>query len=158
MGNHVLKQVVKIFSIFFTLLTLGATAGLSSDLPACPSSGYFDNCFGTKFLSGDKYTGEFQDNKRHGYGTYTFQSGESYTGYWENDLRNGFGTNIFDSGEKYTGMFKNNLRHGFGINYFPSGETFEGWHENGLKNGIGIISFAGKYKGHKYIGYNLNDD
>ena len=158
MGNHVLKQVVKIFSIFFTLLTLGATAGLSSDLPACPSSGYLDNCFGTLILSGDKYTGEFRDNKRHGYGTYTFLSGESYTGYWENDMRNGFGTNIFNTGEKYNGMYKNNLRHGFGVNYFPSGETFEGWYKNDRKNGIGIVTFSGDYKGDKYIGYNLNDD
>ena len=153
-----MKRVVRIFGIFATTLILGTTVGFTSDLPDCPTSGYFNNCFGTLNYSGDKYTGEFQDNKRHGYGTYTFLSGERYTGYWENDMRNGFGTNIFNSGEKYNGMYKDNLRHGFGVNYFPNGETFEGWYQNDLKTGIGIITFGDDHKGDKYIGYHLNDD
>tara|TARA_B100001094_G_scaffold157188_1_gene152167 strand:- start:6 stop:245 length:240 start_codon:yes stop_codon:yes gene_type:complete len=45
--------------------------GFASDLPQCPSSGVFHNCFGTwTSEDGDKYVGEIKDGKRHGQGTY----------------------------------------------------------------------------------------
>ncbi len=40
------------------------SAYAQSKLPACPSYGYFHNCFGTHTLaSGSKYIGEFKDGK-----------------------------------------------------------------------------------------------
>ena len=46
----------------------------ASDLPPCPSKGPFHDCFGTYVWiagsnKGDKYVGEFKDNKMHEYGT-----------------------------------------------------------------------------------------
>ena len=46
----------------------------ASDLPSCPSKGFYHDCFGTYVLvteskKGDKYVGEFNDNKMHGYKT-----------------------------------------------------------------------------------------
>ena len=46
-------------------------------------------------LSGDKYVGEFKDNKRNGQGTYTCDDGTVYKGIWENDH--------FIGDEKYLG-------------------------------------------------------
>ena len=78
-------------------LMLSATASFA--LPACPSSGYWHNCFGTfTFLSGNKYVGEYKDNKRNGQGTYTFASGGKYVGEWKDGKRNGQGKLTYASG------------------------------------------------------------
>jgi hypothetical protein len=52
------------------------------------------NGFGyTEYQSGDKYVGDFKDNKQHGQGTYThMRSGNKYVGEHKNDKRNGQGT------------------------------------------------------------------
>ena len=71
--------------IAFLLLSL---AGSAYALPNCPSdeSVRWHNCFGTlTFASGDKYVGEYKDDKYHGYGTYTFADGSKYKGYYMND-------------------------------------------------------------------------
>jgi hypothetical protein len=36
-------------------------------------------------LKGDKYVGEFKDNRRNGKGTYTSNNGKIYQGLWKND-------------------------------------------------------------------------
>lgn len=69
-------------------LVCGAGAAFSSNLPPCPSSGYFHNCFGT--LSGGmgfayEYVGEFKNNKRHGKGTYTHANGTIKKGTWKDN-------------------------------------------------------------------------
>ena len=63
---------------------------ITAALPPCPTSGYFDNCFGTAaYEDGDKYVGEYKDDKRHGHGTYIFGPGEfegdKYVGEWKDD-------------------------------------------------------------------------
>ncbi|MDA8818133.1 hypothetical protein N9N27_05025, partial [Planktomarina sp.] len=63
---------------------LSATASFA--LPACPSdqTKRYHNCFGTYTLAnGDKYVGEFKDDKRNGQGTYTYASGDNYIGGWK---------------------------------------------------------------------------
>ena len=51
---------------------------VASDLPPCPSSGYFHNCFGTKtYADGNKYVGEFKDNEFNGQGTYSYANGDA---------------------------------------------------------------------------------
>ena len=53
-------------------------------LPACPSSGYFHNCFGTyTFANGNKYVGEYKDNKKNGQGTLTYADGTIEEGIWK---------------------------------------------------------------------------
>ena len=86
----------KLFLISVALM-LSATASLA--LPACPASGYKHNCFGTyTFASGNKYVGEYKDNKRNGQGTYTFASGGKYVGEWKDGKRNGQGKLTYASG------------------------------------------------------------
>ena len=55
----------------------------ASDLPACPSdtSAYWNNCFGTyTYDNGDKYVGEYKDDKRNGQGTYTHGPNSKWAG------------------------------------------------------------------------------
>ena len=130
-----MKQAVRVFSVLSIALLFCVTAGFTSDLPNCSSSGYRHNCFATVNFSGDTYKGEFQENKRHG-----------------------FGTNTFKNGEKYIGEFKNGFRGGFGSYYFTNGEVYEGYWRNDQKNGLGVTLFADEYKGDKYIGYHHNND
>ena len=63
----------------------GSVGGVfASDLPRCPSSGYFDKCFGTwTFEDGDKYVGEWKDDKYHGQGTYAYADGTVEEGIWK---------------------------------------------------------------------------
>ena len=37
--------------------------------------------------------GEWQDDKAHGFGTYTHMDGAKYVGYWREDKQDGHGTN-----------------------------------------------------------------
>jgi len=130
-------------------------AVVASDLPACPSSGYFHNCFGTYTYSdgskyvgewkdgnlngqgtltygpnskwaGDKYVGEFKDDKRHGQGTYTHSNGEKYVGGWKDNKRHGQGTYTYRNGDKYVGEFKDGKFNGEGIKTYVNGRIEEG--------------------------------
>ena len=52
-------------------------------LPQCPSDTKvtWTNCVGTiTFANGDKYVGEYRDNKKTGQGTYTWNNGDKYVG------------------------------------------------------------------------------
>lgn len=44
-----------------------------------------------KFPNNEYYDGEFQLNKRNGYGRYVYQDHSEYFGQWKDDLRNGKG-------------------------------------------------------------------
>ena len=58
-----------------------------SALPDCPTdqSLSFHNCFGTFIFDGQKYVGEWKDDKQHGQGTHTFSDGYKWKGYFMND-------------------------------------------------------------------------
>ena len=73
--------------IFSGILALSLSGGLYA-LPDCPSdtSARWHNCFGTYISSeGDKYVGEWKEDKQHGQGTYTFANGTLARGYYMND-------------------------------------------------------------------------
>ena len=61
----------------YALKTLVFSHVFASELPKCPPDGPYHNCFGTYIWvsgikKGDKYIGEFRNNKFHGTGTYYF--------------------------------------------------------------------------------------
>jgi hypothetical protein len=39
----------------------------------------------------DKYEGSFVDNKKEGYGIYTWKSGHLYKGHYKANMRHGYG-------------------------------------------------------------------
>lgn len=64
-----------------------------------------------RWPDGDRYDGEFADDRRHGTGDYTWsptgpRSGERYVGSYRNDLRHGDGTYLWGSGDVYSGPWR----------------------------------------------------
>ena len=135
----------------------------ASDLPPCPSKGPYHDCFGTyvwvtESKKGDKYVGEFKDNKMHGYGTlirapgtgFVF-SGDKYIGQWKNGAKHGQGTYIWSDGDKYEGQWRGTrlggVAEGNGIFTWKDGPVYTGQFsrkgpgENG-KHGKGKIVFT----------------
>ena len=149
--------------VWFQLLTLFGAVGalLASDLPTCPSSGYFHNCFGTYTFApdtewaGDKYVGEFRNNAFHGQGTYHYASGDKYIGGYKDGKPDGQGTMGFASGDKYVGEYKDGKRNGHGTYTFASGDKYVGEYLNGKYHGQGIYTFA---DGEKYVGEYKNGE
>ena len=114
----------------------------ASDLPPCPSKGPYHDCFGTyvwvtESKKGDKYVGEFKDNKMHGYGTlirapgtgFVF-SGDKYIGQWKNGAKHVQGTYIWSDGDKYEGQWRGTrlggVAEGNGIFTWKDGPVYTG--------------------------------
>ena len=122
----------------------------ASGLPACPSNpdAYWHNCFGTyTSVNGNKYVGEYIDNKRNGQGTYTWADGDKYVGEYKNGKRHGNGTFIYGpksewAGDKYVGEFKDGKRYGQGTYTWANGEKDVGEFKNGVLDGFAIRYFA----------------
>ena len=84
---------------------LSATASFA--LPACPTSGYFNNCFGTyTWPHGEKYVGEWKENKTNGQGVRTYANGAKYVGEYKDGKKNGQGTYTYASGTVQEGIWK----------------------------------------------------
>jgi len=152
-----MKQLTTLISALF-FLVIGASQVWA--LPACPSSGYFDNCYGTYVWdSGQKYVGEWQNNKHHGQGTVTFVSGNKYVGDFKDGKRHGQGTNTYASGSKYVGEHKDDKRHGQGTYTYANGDKYVGEFENDNFHGQGTYTYAdgskkvGTFENGKLNGY-----
>lgn len=136
----------------------------ASDLPPCPPDGPYHNCYGTYIWvsghkKGDKYIGEFRNNKIHGQGIYNFASGNKYVGEYKNSKKHWKGTfTFFVTGNKYVGEYKNGKRHGKGTFTFATGDKYVGKFKNGKFNGQGTFTYKsgakyiGKFKNEKYHG------
>ena len=148
--------------LLFIILILFASNALASSLPNCPSdqSKRYHNCFGTiNFNNGDKYVGEWKDNKSHGQGTFTWGkdtewAGEKYVGEFKDNKRHGQGTYTYANGDKYVGEFKDGKCHGqgtytFGINSEWAGDKYVGEHKDNEFHGQGTYTYA---SGDKYVG------
>jgi len=105
-----------------------------SSLPPCPRDRnvFWTNCFGTyTFANGDKYVGEFKENKYHGQGTFTHANGDKYVGGYKEDERSGQGAYTFADGSREIGEYKNDDLNGVGIRYDAKGQiTGSGNFEN----------------------------
>jgi len=149
--------------IAILLLSLASSAYA---LPNCPSdqNQRYDNCFGTYIFgqnsdwAGDKYVGEWKDDKYHGYGIYTYTKGDKYVGEYKDNKRHGQGTYTYADGTKYVGEHKDGKYHGQGTytwNTAPNkGDKYVGEYKDGKQNGYGTYTYAG---GRKDSGYYLND-
>lgn len=90
-----------------------------------------------RFMNGDSYKGDYQNNRFDGFGTYSWKQGEAtYEGSFKNGLRHGKGK--WSSGEtKYSGSYAEGLKEGYGELYFPSGNFYKGNFVNDKREGYG---------------------
>jgi hypothetical protein len=90
----------------------------------------------------------------HGQGTYTLANGEKYVGEYENDKRHGQGAFTWTNGDKYVGEYKDGKEHGQGTYTEPSGSKYVGQFKNGEMHGQATCTSA---DGAKYVGEWKND-
>ena len=103
------------------------------------------------------YSGEWYNNVRHGYGVEEIPSKDGtqrYEGEWKEDKRCGFGKILYDNGDRYEGEWLDNLRHGQGKFYYTNGNFYEGGWLSNKKEGVGTYIFA---NGTRYDGELKND-
>lgn len=82
--------------------------------------------------NGDRYEGNFVNNKMSGRGVlYSKNRKFRYEGYFSNDDFNGQGVYYHDDGWRHEGVFKNGQPHGEGTHYNAKGKAKKGIWENG---------------------------
>ena len=81
--------------------------------------------------NGDKYNGNWKNQKPHGLGTFKWVNGTKYIGDWEFGIQNGQGTVTWANGDKYIGGRKNGKADGQGTFIFANGITQSGEWKNG---------------------------
>ncbi|XP_025897618.1 MORN repeat-containing protein 3 [Nothoprocta perdicaria] len=100
-------------------------------------------------VNGDQYTGEWQDNLKHGKGTQLWKrTGAIYKGDWKFGKRDGYGSySVPDPVTKeykkvYTGWWKNDKKCGYGTTFYPGGEYYEGEWSGGQRSGWGRMYYG----------------
>ena len=90
------------------------------------------------YKNGDKYDGNWKENKREGKGVFFHnETGEVYKGNFSNNKPNGMGIYYYKNGDRYEGMFKDGKKHGEGTIFFKNGGRYKGEFKNNLKHGKG---------------------
>jgi S1-C subfamily serine protease len=145
MSNFSIKICLVIAVLF------GSVGGaFASELPPCPLSGIFHNCFGTyTFNNGDKYVGEWRDDKRNGKGTDTYANGDKYVGESKDDKQNGQGTYTYADGNRYVGEFKDGKQNGQGTLTYANGNRYVGEYKDDKRTGQGTFTWV---DGERYVG------
>ncbi|XP_059213297.1 MORN repeat-containing protein 3 isoform X1 [Centropristis striata] len=116
---------------------------------------------GTVFsVNGNEYTGEWQDNKKHGNGTQVWKYGAIYNGEWKYGKRDGDGTysvlvpETKQYARKYCGGWKNGKKHGYGKYFYNNSAVYEGEWSEDLRSGWGRMCHE---SGDIYEGEWMND-
>ena len=93
---------------------------------------------------GGMYKGELVSSLRHGKGKMVYdmepRAGGVYQGDWVDDVRSGFGTYSGADGGVYTGEWKLNKNHGMGKAIFPSGDSIVGEFYDHFPHGLATFT------------------
>ncbi|XP_061783068.1 MORN repeat-containing protein 3 [Nerophis lumbriciformis] len=97
-------------------------------------------------VNGDEYTGEWLDNKKHGWGTQVWKKlGTIYNGEWKCGKRDGYGTysvaNTKVYAKKYCGEWRNGIKHGHGTYFYDNSAVYEGEWSEDRRSGWGRMLF-----------------
>mmetsp|Transcript_10531 Transcript_10531/g.28830 ORF Transcript_10531/g.28830 Transcript_10531/m.28830 type:complete len:247 (+) Transcript_10531:170-910(+) len=117
------------------------------------------------WTSGERYQGEWFDNKRQGKGTVIYKNNDKYEGEWAYGLRHGLGTLwIYKNGKyivRYNGEWSEDAPTGHGTVFEDNGDTYEGDFLYGQKHGRGRAVYGGRpidgFGGDVYEGHFEND-
>ncbi len=83
-----------------------------------------------QYSDGGRYEGFFQNEVRHGEGTYWYTDGKKFVGEWAAGDRFR-GTLTYRDGSTYEGWFRAGVKHGFGVQTFSNGNQAKGyWRDN----------------------------
>ena len=150
----------RILFIFWSLFTLSTSSTMSWALPICPPSPPFHNCYGTFIWDdGNKYVGEWKNNKTHGKGTKTFSDGGEYIGEYKNNKQHGQGTMTWSNGTVFIGNWIDHKRDGTGLTIWANGSKYVGEYKDDKMNGQGIYTYpsgkkdVGEWKNNQLNGY-----
>ena len=130
------KRVISFFFIVIAIQLVFVPVGgfAQSRLKKCPTnqSQRYHICYGTYTTpNGNKYVGEWLNNKRHGKGTYIFANGNKYVGEYRNGKWHGKGTLTYADGGKYVGEWRDDKYHGHGALTYANGDKRVGEWQNG---------------------------
>lgn len=117
------------------------------------SSGLYELAGAATFANGDRYEGQFLNDRAHGQGVQWYASGDRYEGLFSAGVQSGAGTYHYASGDRYVGSFAGGLRDGAGVHHFTSGDRYEGAFRAGELVGQGALSYA---NGDRYVGQFAN--
>ncbi|CAG9771742.1 unnamed protein product [Ceutorhynchus assimilis] len=100
-------------------------------------------------LAGDKYIGEWKDDKKDGKGLIITRNNELYEGEMKNNFRHGFGilAHLIPDTKgvyvlHYRGEWRNGRMHGEGLKIFPDGSFYMGAFRCGKRHGRGQMFYA----------------
>jgi hypothetical protein len=106
-------------------------------------NGQRHGCGVLKWKSGQRYTGQFESDRRSGLGKLADVEGKLiYEGSFDNDVFSGFGILTSEDGSVYKGDFAVGLKEGVGFQTWPNGEKYVGEWQQGRLNGFGTLFFA----------------
>ncbi len=142
------------------VLCLLSAAGGFAQNRTCAAKPW-DHCTGAfTFSNGDRYVGEFRNDKPGGLGSYTFSNRDQYVGEFADGAMSGKGVYTFANGDKYTGSFRNGNKVGYGrgVLTYTDGSQYAGEFLDGRQNGIGTYTYtngrqlAGRFADDRYVG------
>lgn len=112
-----------------------------------------------EYANGDRYKGDFVNDKKEGSGVMYYVDDSRYEGNWKNDKQDGQGSMYYsiddkEQRDKYIGMWRSGKKHGAGDLYWSDGTHFKGNWINNVRSGQGEISYI---NGDEYKGGWLND-
>ena len=87
------------------------------------------------------YTGEFNNNKKEGYGTIIWKDGNKYSGQFKDNQLNGYGVIEYPGKKYYQGEVKNGRMDGFGEFFWKDEKRYIGNYKNDKRNGFGVFIF-----------------
>eukprot|EP00340_Litonotus_pictus_P006322 CAMPEP_0170518496 /NCGR_PEP_ID=MMETSP0209-20121228/4172_1 /TAXON_ID=665100 ORGANISM="Litonotus pictus, Strain P1" /NCGR_SAMPLE_ID=MMETSP0209 /ASSEMBLY_ACC=CAM_ASM_000301 /LENGTH=237 /DNA_ID=CAMNT_0010804075 /DNA_START=22 /DNA_END=732 /DNA_ORIENTATION=- len=79
----------------------------------------------------ETYEGDWFEDKKQGYGLYTYSNGDIYEGEFFGDMHQGYGKYYFTDGSHYEGEWFNHKMHGSGHYWDISGSIWSGEFRNG---------------------------
>ena len=107
------------------------------------------------FNSGDKYEGEFRDDKITGHGKYIWNNKNIYEGEFFDGKMHGKGIYKWPEGNEYEGEYNNNIREGKGRFRWKNGIIFEGNFIKGKPEGRGKMIYNNNKKDVEYKNGNI---